>query len=240
MIIPEPLISVITVVYNRASVIESTIQSVIDQPYKNLEYIIIDGGSLDGTVDIIKKYNHKLTFWVSEPDKGIYDAMNKGWKKASDNAYVLFIGAGDKIIQLPDLSSYTKAAIIYGNVQIGNNRIFPATSDIRLRLGNTLHHQALLIKKSIHPLPPFSLEYPTYADFDFNQRLLKAGNKPIKDNSFLSYAMEGGVSEQFKRNEALRIVKKNYGSFWVFIAKFYYGIQKIYYPIKYKKQTIGR
>jgi glycosyltransferase involved in cell wall biosynthesis len=228
-----PLITIITVVYNGASVIENTITSVIDQPYQNIRYIIIDGGSKDGTVDVIKKYENKIAYWISEPDKGIYDAMNKGWNKAREDSYVLFLGAGDRIISLPDMCNEGLPDIIYGNVQIGEKRIFPATADIRLRLGNTVHHQALLIKKSIHPAPPFSLDYPTYADFDFNQKLLKTGRKFIKDENFLSYAMEGGVSEEFKPKEALQIIQKNYGSFWVLMAKAYYLFQKIYYPLKY-------
>lgn len=228
-----PLLSIITVVYNGASVIANTITSVISYPYKNIEYIIIDGGSQDGTIDVIKKYEDKIAYWISEPDKGIYDAMNKGWAKASDNSYILFLGAGDRIIKLPDMCGEYLPDIIYGDVQIGEKRIFPATADLRLRLGNTVHHQALLIKKSIYPLPPFSLNYPIYADFDFNQRLLKEGKKFIKDKNFLSYAMKGGISEAFKRKEALQIVKKNYGNFWVMVAKFYYFLQKIYYPFKY-------
>ena len=76
-------ISIITVVYNGVEFLEETIKSVISQTYKNTEYIIIDGGSTDGTVDIIKKYEDKITYWISEPDKGIYDAMNKGIKRAT-------------------------------------------------------------------------------------------------------------------------------------------------------------
>jgi glycosyltransferase involved in cell wall biosynthesis len=230
----RPLISIITVVYNGGSVIEQTIKSVIEQPYKNIEYLIIDGASQDDTVSVIKKYEDKVTHWISEPDKGIYDAMNKGWAEASNESYVLFLGAGDRIIRLPNLSAIALPDIVYGNVQIGKKRIFPATADIRLRLGNTVHHQALLVKKSVHPNPPFSLDYPTYADFDFNQRLLRAGKKFIKDENFLAYALEGGASEEFKRAEALKIVQKNYGSFWVLIARLYYFLQTIYYPLKYK------
>lgn len=76
------LITVITVVYNGAKTLEQTIQSVINQTHKNIEYIIVDGGSTDDTLDIIKQYQDQIDLWVSEPDKGLYDAMNKGVKKA--------------------------------------------------------------------------------------------------------------------------------------------------------------
>ena len=79
----NPKVSIITVVYNGAEYIEQTIQSVINQSYKNLEYIIIDGGSTDGTQNIIKKYEQNIAYWVSEKDAGMYHAMNKGWQKAT-------------------------------------------------------------------------------------------------------------------------------------------------------------
>lgn len=97
-------ISVVTVSYNAVKTIEETILSVIDQAYDNIEYIIIDGGSTDGTIDIIKKYakggseygkhNHYISYWVSEPDNGIYDAMNKGIEAITGN-FVNFMNAGD-------------------------------------------------------------------------------------------------------------------------------------------------
>jgi glycosyltransferase involved in cell wall biosynthesis len=77
-----PKVSIITVCYNSVQTIEQTIQSVVNQTYRNIEYIIIDGGSTDGTVDLIRQYDSHLSYWVSESDKGIYDAMNKGIRKA--------------------------------------------------------------------------------------------------------------------------------------------------------------
>lgn len=90
----KPLISIITVVFNGEKYLEETIQSVINQTYDNVEYIIIDGGSTDGTIDIIKKYEDKISYWVSESDKGISDAFNKGVKVAKGD-YINFQGDGD-------------------------------------------------------------------------------------------------------------------------------------------------
>lgn len=89
-----PLITVVTVVYNGVEDLEKTIQSVLNQTYPNIEYIIIDGGSTDGTIDIIKKYQGRLAYWVSEPDEGIYYAMNKGIQKATGE-WIHFRNCGD-------------------------------------------------------------------------------------------------------------------------------------------------
>ena len=153
----SPLVTIITVSFNTEQHLESTIQSIINQTYRNIEYIVIDGGSTDKTVDIIKKYQEHINYWVSEPDRGIYDAMNKGWSIAKDDSYILFLGAGDRIEELPDLSRYDNCLGIFGNVMLGRDRMYRSTADFRIRLGNTLHPQALLIHKSVHTNPPFNL-----------------------------------------------------------------------------------
>ena len=86
----QPTFSIITITYNAVRLVEQTLLNVLSQSYPNIEYIVIDGGSTDGTVDIIKQYESGLAYWVSEPDKGIYDAMNKGLQKATGD-YVWFI-----------------------------------------------------------------------------------------------------------------------------------------------------
>ena len=87
--------SIITINYNNRDGLEMTINSVLGQSYQDLEYIIIDGGSTDGSVEVIKKYESRIDYWVSEPDKGVYNAMNKGIGKASGD-YLNFMNSGKK------------------------------------------------------------------------------------------------------------------------------------------------
>jgi glycosyltransferase involved in cell wall biosynthesis len=116
---------VITVVLNSEKTLEETIKSVINQTYPNVEYIIIDGGSTDGTLDIIKKYEDYIDYLVSEPDDGIYDAMNKGVRLALGNYYV-FLGSDDKLtmswlndglIYINKLMNHKEKLYIYGNIK---------------------------------------------------------------------------------------------------------------------------
>jgi glycosyltransferase involved in cell wall biosynthesis len=95
----EPLITIITAVYNDVIFLEEAINSVLDQSYKNIEYIIIDGGSTDGSLEIIKKYSNNIEYWISEKDNGVYDAWNKGINKANGD-WICFLGADDFL--LPD------------------------------------------------------------------------------------------------------------------------------------------
>jgi glycosyltransferase involved in cell wall biosynthesis len=222
-----PLITIITVVYNGAETLLQTINSVSDLNYPNISYMIIDGASTDDTIKIIKENQDKISYWVSEPDKGIYDAMNKGWAKADPNSFLLFLGSGDKILKLPDMASHLNADVIYGDVILGGKGTFRSTMGWRSYLGNTVHHQAMLVKKTVHPEPPFSLKFKIYADFDFNQRLMKSGVKFCKDKDFSAYALEGGVSAEVTTRETLGVVRKNYGIVVVIFASLYYKLQQI-------------
>src|ERR1700722_12907065 len=91
----KPLVSVITVVYNGAATLETTLLSVIGQSYDRVEYIVVDGGSKDGTLDLIDRYKSHIATWVSEPDKGVYDAMNKGIRMAKGD-WLFFLGSDDR------------------------------------------------------------------------------------------------------------------------------------------------
>lgn len=115
-----PSISVITVSYNAVTSIEKTMLSVLNQIYDRVEYIIIDGGSVDGTLEVIQKYVDRLGYWVSEPDKGIYDAMNKGILNASGD-WIIFMNCGDIFVDDNVLYSlffgkkYENVDVLYGD-----------------------------------------------------------------------------------------------------------------------------
>jgi glycosyltransferase involved in cell wall biosynthesis len=227
-------ITIITVVKNGASHLEETILSVIEKKATtHIDYLIIDGDSIDGTTDIIRKYSDQISYWISEPDSGIYDAMNKGWTAAANDSFIMFLGAGDRIISLPDdMSCYCENDVVYGSVQMGENAIFKARADFHLKLYNALHHQALLVNKARHPAPPFNCRYSVYADFDLNQRLKKRGANFIYSQDFISYAQPGGVSDRHCFAESLRIISDNYGFLWAALAFSGYYAMKMFPVLK--------
>lgn len=161
----QPKISVITVVYNGATLIERTIQSVLLQTYSNIEYLIIDGASTDGTLEKIQPYKSNINYFVSEPDSGIYDAMNKGLKAATGE-YVWYMNAGDTIYNKDTLSSVfknaTDADIYYGDteeVDIDGKKVrmrrmrYPENLSFKsFKMGMVVSHQSIIIKKEITSL----------------------------------------------------------------------------------------
>lgn len=169
---------VITVCRNAESLIEDTIKSVLSQTYQNVKYLIIDGASTDGTVDIIKKYTDRLTYWVSEPDKGIYDAMNKGLAKAREfgDGWVNFMNAGDLFADDQVLQRIFESKNIADNIKvIGGNtvNVFPdgrevihfaeLSSVIPQRL--PFSHQACIARLTLDW--QFNTNYKYSADYDF-------------------------------------------------------------------------
>jgi len=210
-VMPSIKLTIITVCYQSAPSLERTIANVATVKREGIAYLVIDGDSTDGTRELLQHNNDVVDRWVSEPDSGIYEAMNKGWGLADPESRVLFLGAGDRILSLPgDLSGYAEDEIVYGDVMIGE-RHFHSVADYRLRFSNTLHHQALMVPKRLHPEPPFNCAYPVYADYDFNLRLLKMGARFVCDSELVGYAEPGGVSVDRQHEENFVIVKNNFG-----------------------------
>ena len=221
-ILKEPLITIITVVYNCEQTLAKTIESVINQSYKNLQYIIIDGGSTDNTVNIIKSYSDQISFWESQKDDGIYDAINKGIKMATGDV----IG----IINADDFYEENAAKIIAENFEEGlviyhgslrniadDGKIFvnPATKNVRnLKRGMVLNHPATFVNKSVYDtLGAFSTEYKVAGDWDFILRSYLNKVKFIKIDEVLANFSLGGVSGSISLEylDELSRVRKNNG-----------------------------
>lgn len=206
-------LSIITVTYNSAATLPATIDSVLAQQDVDLEYIIVDGTSTDGTVAVIQDFamRDSRIRWISEPDGGIYAAMNKGWAMAGADRRILFLGSGDRLLDLPiNNSDIDSDAVIYGDVESGP-RFFYSRVGPCLKYSNTLHHQSLLIPKHIHPAPPFDTDFKIYADFDFNQRLYGQGTAFLYNENLRTYFDPDGVSSRKNRCEIFRVIKKNFG-----------------------------
>jgi glycosyltransferase involved in cell wall biosynthesis len=209
-----PLITIVTVVLNGEEYLEQAIRSVINQPYEHIEYIVIDGGSRDGTLDIIRRYEKQIDYWVSEPDEGIYHAMNKGWA-ASHGDYVYYLGADDVLLGLP-VSSLAKACsdnvdLVYGDVCLSNGRYFRSRYGMGLLFNNSLHHQGLFLKRSLFEKPPFRNEYKVFSDFDLNQRLYKQRKRALAVHEPIALFRLTRSREQSKSAEFFQIVRDNFG-----------------------------
>jgi glycosyltransferase involved in cell wall biosynthesis len=222
-------ISIITITYNAERFLERTIQSVIGQQDTDYEYIIIDGGSTDGTLDIVKRYETHITTWISEPDRGLYDAMNKGLYRARGE-YVWFMNAGDTLYDSQTLVNLlvaikeTTADVYYSDALFVRNNgtsvglrsqvtphVLPSNLTWRdMALGMKVCHQAFLARRS---MAPDYLLNNLSADLDWEIRSLKAAQE-IKFLPFvLCKYLVGGLSVQQHRRSLT-------DRFWVLVAHF--------------------
>lgn len=187
----HPLVSVVTIVFNGRKELEPTILSTLNQSYKTFEYIIIDGGSTDGTLDIIHNYHRSIDYWVSEADQGIYDAMNKGLS-ISRGKWIYYLNCGDTFAS-PDvlekasgvLASAT-APIVAGfvlvdsaNPSISRYPLPPtAKQSARNLFKRRFCHQALFTsRQACLAHNGFDLNFPIFADFDLFWKIISAGGR---------------------------------------------------------------
>lgn len=220
----QPLISIITVTYNAQTALEETMQSVFLQTYPNIEYIIIDGKSQDGTLDIIKRYESQIATWLSEKDNGIYDAMNKGIRLAKGEI-IGMINAGD--YYEPEaveniVNAFLKekqAGIFHGNVNMLNEdgsffKLKKPNTDLnQLYKGISLFHPTFFVHKSIYEEKGlYDIVYKSSADFDFALRNHLLGTPFYYLDTVIANFRLGGYSTVNKLNanlESREILYKN-------------------------------
>lgn len=203
-----PKVTVVTVTFNAATEIEATIKSVIEQSYPNIEYIIIDGGSSDGTLDIIRRYDKYITYWVSERDGGIYDAMNKGVIRASGD-WINFLNCGDTFVSSETVSEVLEnipadADIVYGNTfyRKDNRQWLHETYSLNdLWKSMICCHQSIFAKTHLMKQFPFNTEYKISADFDFVYKCYVQGYKLYDTKLTIATHCANGISEK-------RIIKR--------------------------------
>lgn len=218
-------ISIITVVLNAAGTIERTIKSVLSQSYKNVEYIIIDGGSTDGTLNVIEKYRNSLAYFISEPDNGIYDAMNKGIRKATGDIIGL-LNADDwyekGALQTIALEfEQSDAHVIGGKTwmvdKLGNRRLHITKPFSELCMGMPVVHQAVFIsKKAYETYGLYNTQYRITADHELLLRMYHGGAKfSTIDTILVNYSTTGvSATSSFRSAREHNLAVQKYLSFY--------------------------
>lgn len=219
-----PLVSIITVVYNGVAHLEKTILSVLNQTYPNIEYIIIDGGSTDGTLDIIRRYDDRLDYWVSESDEGIYDAMNKGIALATGEVIGL-LNAGDWYLEgsidyiihmYQSFDNGQITSLIAGAVklQLAHKVVIFAPSNIDIAQKMPLPHPALFVAKKVYEqIGVFDSTFQICADYDFLWRAFEHKIQCYYTHKiFTEMSLSGASGNYLLRNCEDHVVRMKHGT----------------------------
>lgn len=239
-----PKLSVITVTYNAEKTLERTLKSVREQSYPHIEHVIVDGKSKDKTVDLIREYNSEKMTWISEPDKGLYDAMNKAAAMASGH-YLCFLNAGDTFFAVDSVEKMmlsfpgtTSPDILYGETAIVDNndkfmymRRLKAPENLTwksFRQGMLVCHQAFIVKREL--FEPYDLQYRLSADVDWCIRMMrKAKNICNTHLTLINYLNEGitTTNRNASLKERYRIMAKHYGQVSTLLHHIWFVVRAI-------------
>ena len=241
----KPKFSIITVTYNAASVITPTLQSIAAQSYRNFEFLLIDGGSSDNTVELVRNSGVEIAVLVSERDKGLYDAMNKGIARATGD-YLCFLNAGDSF-HTPDVLEKMVASIadreqlpdiLYGETsEVNEERQFvrmrrlqaPEKLDWRsFRNGMLVCHQAFFAKREI--APSYDLKYRLSADVDWCIRVMKVSKDIVNTHIIIVDYLQNGLSLQHHRAsliERFKIMAKHYGTVQTVLRHLWFVVRAV-------------
>lgn len=237
-------LSVITVTYNAQATLERTLKSVQEQSYPLVEHVIMDGNSKDGTVELIKRYENAQMKWVSEPDKGLYDAMNKSVQLATGD-YLCFLNAGDTFFEADTVEKMMNSIpqnqspdILYGQTVIVNDagkflhmRRLQAPEKLTwksFKQGMLVCHQAFIVKREL--FEPYDVTFRFSADVDWCIRLMKK-SKTIHNThlTLINYLNEGMTTANHKASlkEHYRIMAKHYGHISTFLHHIWFAVRSV-------------
>lgn len=228
----RPLISIIIPVFNNVHTLESALLSIVNQRIDKYELLIIDGGSTDGSLDIVKKYNNHIDFILTEPDEGVYDAFNKG-VRAAKGEWLCFIGADDKFYSseiIGNAHRFLKAAINMGNLYVYGKVEHRSEKGALIEIGGipwglaqkdfyktmninhcgAFHHKSIFKDNGV-----FDEGFKIAGDYDFLLRVVKAGIIPLFIDEKFVCMLEGGASNamgnRLKMVQEVKIARKNNG-----------------------------
>lgn len=245
-------LSVISVTYNCANSIQKTLESVSLQNPDIVEHIVIDAGSVDGTVEIINKYKDKLAYFISEPDRGIYDAMNKGISAASGD-WILFLNAGDVFYEKFSLSNLKfdwpvgTEFVVFPFMIDGDKELkFP---DVSVKYGMPTSHQAMFVSSRIAKQIKLNSKYKVAADYELFIKRYRLNKECVYvEHDILSKVLPGGYSEinlNLMKSEYQQIIFENFGLkkamvYFFWSRPFFFNLVKRILPVslfnKLKKQ----
>ncbi len=248
-------LSIITVTYNAEYTLERTLKSVQEQTYSHIEHVIIDGNSLDGTVELIQKYDNESMVWISEPDKGLYHAMNKGIAMASGH-YLCFLNAGDtffannsveSIMSIPNkccnlhkqgMTPQNIPDIIYGETAIVDNngkflhmRRLKAPKTLNwesFKRGMVVCHQAFIVKRDL--AKEYDTQYRFSSDFDWCIEVMKRSIIIHNTNIVLINYLNEGITTYNRKaslKERYSIMVKHYGHLSTFLHHIWFVIRAL-------------
>lgn len=228
-------LTIATVCFNAVNEIEKTINSIIPFINNQIEYIVVDGKSEDGTLNLLRNYESKISLIISEKDEGIYDAMNKAVKNAAGD-WIIFINCGDRLLSIPKEimnDDYLSYDCILASVLTDNNRMIVPKVSIFMYIRNTIPHQGLFYNISRNKID-FDTQYKIFADHDLNLKLYKSGFKYYFVDKIVAYhALDGISTNKAKAAKESFFLRKNHGGWFLLIVSYlYFKVEGLIFRLK--------
>lgn len=245
--IKQPLVSIVSVVLNGASTLERAIRSVVDQDLNDCEYIIIDGQSTDGSIDIIKKFESKLTFWISERDEGIYDAMNKAISYTRGK-WVYFLGSDDQLLdgfKTAITFLQDEKTLYYCNVyRPALDKVYDGEFSLYKLACRNICHQSIFYPRFIWKKYSYNLKYKILADYELNLRCFTDADVKLQflPVTIAIFSDKGGVSPKIKdiefEKDKMSLIKRDFPSSIFVVSCFRAFLLKLLIGIKIEKIAV--